>query len=201
MKHLAILGAVGILGLLGLFLLTSSAITGNFVISGEPHPMMLNDVVTSFFNVDGVRFPSGSCGDIMSQFYADIGFTPLDTNTGFRTAGENRLATINFVIDRTARMGTVDMGTGRMLTDGAAADGFLNLDVSAIVRVPKALRVTTVQLHAYGTLRKSFTLTHGTFTTPSVDCTFTSRDGNAVCSCASHEQQGLEELSVSAGNV
>jgi len=197
MKHIALLGAVGILGLFALFFMMSSAITGDFVISGEQHPLMVNDVITRFFNVDSVRFPESGCGRILSQVYSDIGFTPMDTQSGFRTGGKDSLATVNFVIDRTARMGTVDMGKGKMLTNGDA-DGFLNLDVSAVVRIPKALRVTTFQMSAYGTMGKSFTVTRGTLTTPSVDCTFGTQNGEPLCSCVSHAQQGLEELSVNA---
>ena len=198
MKQLVTLGIVGMLGLVFLFMLSSSAITGNFVITGEPHPTVLDDIVTQFFNTESVQFPSGNCGTILSQLYSDIAFTPMDTRAGFTTA---TLTTLNFVIDRTARMGTLDLGKGRMLTNGAPADGFINIDTSAIVRVPKALRATNFRTHLYGLMGKSFTITHGAFSTPSVDCTFTTDNGKARCTCESHAQEGLEEASVSSSVV
>lgn len=198
MKHLAILGAVGMLGLLSLFLLASSAITGDFVISGENRAMTLDSLVTGFFNVESVRFPVGGCGDVARQLYDDVATPSLDVSTGFQTLGSNSVSTINFVIDRTERLGTLDMGKGMALVKGADGDSFISLSVDAVVRVPKALRFTTITLNLHGMHQRDFVVTSGVFTTPSFDCAFRAQDGRAVCDCTMHPQEGIFSESVGA---
>lgn len=198
MKHLALLGIVGMLGLLSLFLLASSAITGDFVISGESTAVNLDALVTGFFGVDSVRFPTGGCGDVARQLYTDVATPSLDVSTGFQTLGGNSLSTINFVIDRTERLGTLDMGKGIALVKGVDGDSFISLSVDAVVRVPKAIRVTGMTLNLHGMHQRDFVVTSGAFTTPAFDCAFRSQAGRAVCDCAMHPQQGLSTESVGA---
>lgn len=155
--------------------------------------------VSDFFEVLDVQFPSGSCGDIASGLYSSIAYKEVDSTVGFATTGDDRVATVNFVIDRINHYGTMDMANGNAVLAGDAAEGFIAFDAESIVRVPKETRSTYFFLELYGSVDEFFIVKRGKFSTPSVDCSFESRDGVAVCNCQTHRIYGIRTGGVTSG--
>ncbi|VVB81900.1 Uncharacterised protein [uncultured archaeon] len=193
MKHqLLVFASVGIIVFFALLnidipSLQGHGLTGQAVEEAESYPVMLNDVVRDFFAVGYVDFPSGGCGDVAASLYDNIFLTPLDATTGFATVGVDRLATVNFVIDRTERLGTLDM----MSRSDGGENAVLNVNAEAVVNIPKQSRSTFVVMDLYGTTTDKFYVTKGRFSTPSLDCTFVTRNDQTVCDCKVHSITGI----------
>jgi len=151
----------------------------------------LNHLVTEFFRDADIDFPDGGCGDIAQELYGNIAYTPLDASAGYGTTGVDRISTMNFVIDRTTRYGTLDMAKGRGVINDEMTDSFISINTETIVRVPKEVRTTYFAMDLYGMSDGNFIVMHGSFSTPSVDCTFITRNGKAICDCASHPISGI----------
>ncbi len=151
----------------------------------------LHNIIISFFGINGIDFPDGKCGDVAQELYANIAFTSLDTTAGYGTTGDDRIATLNFVVDRTEKYGTVDMAKGSEIIGDGPTDSFISINSEAIVRVPKEGRTTYFSMNLYGTSQGNFIVNHGSFSTPSVDCTFITRNREAICECISHPITGI----------
>jgi hypothetical protein len=155
------------------------------------HALVLDNVITNFFGDEHIDFPDGGCGDIAKELYGNIAYSQLDVTAGYATTGSHRIATMNFVVDRTSKYGTVDMAKGSDVIDDGQIDSFISINSETIVRVPKEVRTTYFSMDLYGMSRGMFSVMHGSFSTPSVDCTFFTRDGRAICDCVSHPITGI----------
>jgi len=193
-KHQIILilsvGLVMFFTLLNVHIPTSTP-TGAVVEDTESSALALHTVITDFFEVQDVQFPIGACGDIAKELYGNVAYSQMDTHAGFSTTGVDRIATMNFVIDRTSRYGTVDLAKGSGVIHDGSSDSFISLVPEAIVRVPKELRTTYYSMDLYGISKGLLYITHGSFSTPSIDCTFITVNGKASCNCASHTITGI----------
>ena len=193
MKHqLLIFASIGIIVFFALLnidipALSGHSLTGQVVEEPESYPVTLNDVVKDFFVVSYVDFPSGGCGDVAASLYENIFMRSLDATTGFATTGVDRLATINFVIDRTERLGTLDMMTKYSDVENAV----LNVNAEAVVNVPKQTRSTFAVMDLYGTHTDRFYVTRGRFSIPSLECTFITRNDQTICDCQVHSITGI----------
>ena len=165
--------------------------TGAVVEDEGTSALALHTMITNFFEVQDIQFPAGACGDIAKELYGNVAYSQMDTSAGFSTTGADRVATMNFVIDRTARYGTVDMAKGKGVIHDGPTDSFISLIPEAIVRVPKELRTTYYSMDLYGVSKGFLYITHGSFSTPSIDCTFLNIDGQAACNCVSHTITGI----------
>ena len=157
----------------------------------EAYAVDLNSIVKGFFGDISIDFPDGGCGDIAKELYGNIAYTPLDVSSGYGTTGPDRIATMNFVIDRTTKYGTLDMAKGSDVINDGLTDSFISINTETIVRVPKEIRTTFFAMDLYGTSDGDFIVMHGSFSTPSVDCKFVAKDGIAICNCASHPITGI----------
>lgn len=157
----------------------------------KSYAMVLDNVITNFFGIQGINFPNGKCGDIAQELYSNIAFSSLDTTAGYGTTGPDRIATLNFVVDRTEKYGTVDMAKGSEIIQDGTTDSFISINTETIVRVPKEVRTTYFSMDLYGISNGAFIISHGSFSTPSVDCTFITRNSMAICDCVSHPITGI----------
>ena len=170
--------------------------TGGAIVEQEAesahYAVALDHVVTDFFSVNAIEFPSGSCGDVARDLYSTVAFTSIDVSSGFGTTGVEGVSTLNFVIDRTARYGTMDLAKGKSIVGDKYSTSFISLNTETIVRVPKEVRTTYFSLDLYGTSGSTFQVDRGRFSTPSVDCDFlSSPEGIAVCNCNAHSISGI----------
>jgi len=183
-------GLVLFFALLNIHIPTGSP-TGAVVEETGSSALAIHTVITNFFEVQDLQFPAGACGDVAKELYENVAYSQMDTSAGFSTTGRDRIATMNFVIDRTARYGTVDMAKGKGIINDGPTDSFISLIPEAIVRVPKELRTTYYSMDLYGVSDGLLYIIHGSFSTPSVDCKFVAREGQAICDCASHTITGI----------
>jgi len=181
-----------------IFLVKIPSPTGKVIEETGNYAELLNHHVTDFFQIGGVMFPLDNCGAVAKQIYEDIAFVIVDTTTGFSTSGVERLASLNFVIDRTERYGTIDMAKGRTLVGKNGVDSMIALNVEAIVRVPKNSRSNFVAMELYGNSDGIFTVEHGAFSTASLDCTFVVSNGRTVCDCKTHPIQDISVAGITA---
>jgi len=158
---------------------------------GTSRAFVLNDFVKNFFGDIDIDFPDGGCGDIAQELYSTVAFSELDDTSGYSTTGRSRIATMNFVTGRTAKYGTLDMAKGSDVINDGMTDSFISLNSETIVRVPKEVRTTYFAMDLYGFSNNEFVVTHGTFSTPSVDCSFVTRNRMAICDCVSHTIRGI----------
>jgi len=200
MRHqLLLLLSVGLVIFFALMNVDAPSLTGAAVTEErESYAMVLHDIITSFFENTDINFPDGECGDIAQELYGNIAYTPLDTTAGYATTRDHRIATLNFVTDRTAKYGTVDMARGPEIIDDGITDSFISINTETIVRVPKEIRTTFFSMDLYGMANGEFVVTHGSFSTPSVDCTFVTRNHLAVCDCVSHPITGIRVAGITA---
>jgi len=197
MKHHWILyaaaGLVAFFTLLQIELPENSTPTGAAITeeTDNAYAVELHNIITDFFGINGIDFPDGNCGEVAKELYANIAFVSLDTTAGYGTTGSDRIATLNFVVGRTEKYGTLDMAKGNEIIGDGPTDSFISLNSEAVVRVPKEGRTTYFSMNLYGTSQGNFIATHGSFSTPSVDCKFVTRNGEAICDCNSHPITGI----------
>ena len=122
-------------------------ITGQ--VTTETYARSLDHHITQFFNVNALVFPQGACGDAAFEMYEDLTTEPTDTLAEFQTSSQTRFSTASFVIDRTARFGSLDLVKGITFT-GNNLDSFISFNVEAIARVPKDQRNTYYMMDLYG---------------------------------------------------
>ncbi len=144
----------------------------------------LNQEVDNFFGTNGVLFPRGNCGDVISDFYSYYAFMPAMTE-GFATEGADKVATINFMMDRVRYVGTMDLFKGQFLSAGDE-NAQIGVKMESITRIPKGSRRNFFDFNIYGITDGTFVVTRGTFSTPSLDCEFKTASGLAICNCQAH---------------
>lgn len=194
MKHqLLIFLSVGLVIFFALLNIKIPSPTGETIVktTEDTYAIALDHVVNRFFNIAGIRFPQGTCGDVVRELYGNIAYESLTATAGFGTSGEHRLATVSFAIEPMDAFGTVDMVKSSIL-NGGEVDSFITMSVETIVRVPKDTRSTYLFIDLYGVSDDAFNVVHGLFSTPSVDCTFVTKEGVAVCDCKVHRIYGIE---------
>lgn len=187
MNNKIILSLILLKALVLLFFITgSSAITGGAIIGdAETYAHTPAGSVHEFFGIDGVVFPTQDCGEVASGLYYNIADKTADDMAGFATTGQNKAATINFILDRIRLVGTIDMIQGSMITD-PYSDSMISINSEAIVRTPKETRKTFFNMDLYGVTNHLFYVQRGRFSTPSLDCSFFSQNGRAICDCEVH---------------
>ncbi|MBW3004934.1 hypothetical protein KY310_03810 [Candidatus Woesearchaeota archaeon] len=169
-----------------LIIVLGGTMTGSAVIGdAEGYANTPADKVHKFFGVEGVMFPSYDCGEIASGLYQNIADKAADDMAGFMTQGPNRAATINFILDRIRLVGTIDMVKGNIVDD-PFSDSLISINSEAVVRTPKDTRKTFFNMDLYGVTNDLFYVQRGRFATPSLDCTFVSQEGVAICDCQVH---------------
>lgn len=176
-------------------------ITGAALVEEETettYAIAMRHIVNKFFGIQGVQFPNGSCAEIARDLYARVVSHSLDETSGFTTDGPNKLATISFDIEQLDIFGTVDMVKGPLIMNKDGADSLITMSAEAIIRVPKEIKTTYFFLDLYGTTEETFQVTRGSFSTPSVDCSFITRDGQAICDCDVHRVSGVRTGGITA---
>lgn len=162
------------------------------------YAIALRHIVNEFFGIQGVQFPKGSCAEVARDLYAGIVSQSLNEQSGFITDGPNKLATISFDIEMLDIFGTVDMVKGPLIMNSEEVDSLITISTEAIIRVPKEIKTTYFFLDLYGTSEEVFQVTRGSFSTPSVDCSFVTRDGEAICDCDVHRVSGVRTGGITA---
>jgi len=189
-NQIALLATIGIvfLFIIGLNLESPTGfITGNYAKTVNSH-------VTDFFSITGIAFPPNECGKIVKELYDDFAFVPTDTTVGFESSG---VKTLNFVVDRTERYGTIDMARGLTIVGNEGADSAISINAESIVRVPKTQRFNFLAIELYGLSKDRFFVTHGAFSTPGIDCVFDMRSGQ-VCDCDVHRIRDIRISGITA---
>jgi hypothetical protein len=186
------------IGVIFFFILLNVEIQGNNITGASivketetTYAIALDHLVNRFFNVQGIKFPIGTCGDIVRELYSNVAYEGMTATSGFGTNGQHRLATISFAIEPLDAFGTMDMVKSEIL-NGDNADSFITMSVETLVRVPKDTRSTYLFMDLYGISDGTFNVIHGEFSTPSVDCSFITRNGAAICDCNVHRIYGIE---------
>ncbi len=198
MKHQILLylsvGVMFFFALLNVELPHGNGITGAATEEAEQktYAFSLSTLISRFFNVEDVIFPVGSCSDIASDIYSSIAYKPVDTTVGFSTNGKERLATINFIIDRQVYMGTMDLISSPSLLGKENADGMISFNTEAAIHLPHDERTTYFVMDLYGNTRGMFVVNRGRFSTPSADCAFVVNNGKALCDCKTHTISGIK---------
>lgn len=177
----------------GLLVIKTPALTGAAVQETEErktYAHTLNDRITRFFGVYAIDFPRGTCTSILEELFTDIVFDITEVTRGYSTTGKERIATLNFGIQQSETLGTIDMIKGASLTGDEKTEGYITMTSQSYIRVPKKQRLTFFSIGILGTLDQLFRVTKGSFSTPALDCTFTTNDGVADCSCSMHPIKG-----------
>ena len=137
-------------GILIIVILSGTSITGGAVIgNAETYSYTPAGRVHGFFGVSGIVFPSQDCGEIAQGLYNNIADKSADDMAGFATTGQNRAATVNFILDRIRLVGTIDMIKGSMIDD-PYADSMISINSEAVVRTPKDTRKTFFNMDLMG---------------------------------------------------
>lgn len=152
----------------------------------------LHDKVKDFFQIQGIQFPEGPCSLIAQQMYEDIALKSLDVSSGFANTANERIASMNFVIDRLRRYGTIDMIKGETLLSNYDVNSMISLNMESIVTVPKEDRTNFYSMDLLGNTADKFYITKGRFSTPSFDCAFVQYNGDVACDCDAHPIRGIE---------
>jgi hypothetical protein len=187
MNNKLVLSLIMLKALVLIFFITSSyGITGGAVIGdAETYAHTPAGRVHEFFGVNGVVFPTQGCGEVASGLYYNIADKTADDMAGFATTGQNKAATINFILDRIRLVGTIDLVQGSMIDD-PYSDSMISINTEAVVRTPKDTRKTFFNMDLYGVTNQLFYVQRGRFATPSLDCEFVTQNGQAICDCEVH---------------
>lgn len=170
-----------------ILVLDGTSITGGAIIGDtQSYSHTPSHKIHDFFNIHGVIFPANNCGEIALDLYNNIADKSADDMAGFMTSGTNKAATINFILDRIRLVGTIDMIKGSQLIGDHFSDSMISINTEAVVRTPKDTRKTFFNMDLYGITNQYFHVQRGRFSTPSLDCTFISQNGQAVCDCKAH---------------
>ncbi len=162
------------------------------------YAVRLHHIANDFFEIDGLQFPEGGCGEIAQQLYSHIVSSSVDETSGFYTSGKSRLATLGFDMDQKDTFGTLDMIKGPVLMNGKPDDSFISISAEAIVRIPKEIKTTYYFMDLYGTSDGVFVVNRGSFSTPTADCSFVVNDGMADCKCNVHRVSGIRTGGITA---
>ena len=149
----------------------------------DTYAYTLNHIINNNLGTYAVQFPTGSCADTAAQLYDTLAATPLEVTAGYSTLGKNKVASINFGMERS--LGSVDIVTGELT--GLSEDAFVSIETHTTIRMPPGVaRLTSLNMDLYGYNLGTFRITRGSFSTPSLDCEFTTNAGNALCECRAH---------------
>ncbi len=152
----------------------------------------LDHVINRFLRTAAVYFPRGECGDTAQALYESLALQPLEVTSGYQTTQEGRVAALNFGMDRT--IGSLDMITGETLNQNNPEDTFVSINSHSTIRMPPGVaRLTGLRMNLYGTNNGLFIVERGTFSTPALECSFTTEDGNANCSCNVYEPESTTD--------
>jgi len=175
----------------GIIAVRSQSPSGLAFSESENYAKNLNHIINEFFDTAGIYFPSGSCTFVAEELFNNIAPERIDTTSGYETTGREKLATWNFVVGRTTHFGTMDLVKGKSLIGARDANSFISFNTETVVRVPKKERLTFFSMDLYGVSEDLFYVNRGKFKTPTVECNFTARDGNAICNCKTSSIKGF----------
>ena len=191
-EYLVIATAGIIIFLLALNIKIPGGLTGAATIDAESYAYTLQNIIQNFYGIYDIRFPKGTCTQIAEQLYLDLAMQPMTVTSGYDTNGNERVATLTFGIDR--HIGIADMVKGRSLTNDPESDSMLAIHTETVVRIPPdPVRMTFYNMELHGTTTGNFIVNRGSFSTPTLDCSFISVRGIAQCQCETHPQQGIQE--------
>lgn len=180
----------------------SPRVTGAAVVEergSDAYAVTLHHLLTQFFNVNSIRFPANACAPITESLYTNIAHTPINVNVGYSTQGPERVKTFSFITGRTIHYGTADFVKGTPIINDGESDSLVSLNVESIVRVPKDERTTYLFIDFYGNTQGSeYVVNKGRFATPSTECAFIVRNGNAYCDCEAHTISGISVAGITA---
>lgn len=151
----------------------------------------LNDRVTRFFDVYAVDFPRGTCTNIIEELYNNFAYQTTEITSGYKTTAKERIATINFGTEISESLGTIDLIKGKVMTGQDDADSFITMHLESVIRLAREDRRTFIAMNLYGNSKELLSITRGSFSTPSIDCDFTSENGIAECNCRTHALEGF----------
>lgn len=194
MKHQLLLYlSVGLVVFFALLSMDEPSITGAAIEkeTETTYAVKIHHIVNKFFDVAGLQFPEGNCGEIAKQLYAHIVSHSVDETAGFITSGTSRLATISFDMEQLDTFGTIDMIKGPVLMDDKPEDSFISISAEAIIRIPKEIKTTYYFMDLYGETDGVFQISRGSFSTPTADCTFAISNGKEECTCETHRVSGI----------
>ncbi|MBI4145964.1 hypothetical protein HY489_01355 [Candidatus Woesearchaeota archaeon] len=145
------------------------------------------ETADDFFETAEIQFPAGTCGMLARELYQNMASQDLEVTSGYGTKAKERVATINFGMERS--IGTLDMVKGRTFFQEQAADSMIDLGMHTTIRMPPGVaRLTYYKMTLYGISQGLFAVTHGSFSTPSAECTFTTNE----CKCSTHARNNYE---------
>ncbi|RMD58292.1 hypothetical protein D6825_01330 [Candidatus Woesearchaeota archaeon] len=153
------------------------------------HAYTLSDLINKFYKVRAVRFPEGECTRIAAELYHSVVGQTLAVTSGYSTGGNERVATYTYGTERT--IGSIDMIHGRGLVKEQDANSLLTFNAETVVRIPPdPMKMTRITLDLYGQSDGKLYITKGKFTTPALECSFTSDRGVALCDCTAEPING-----------
>ncbi len=202
-RHLKISGAFGIIAFVILGFLLARVSSPTFLVvepavfkensleQKQTYAHNLNDRVIKFFGVLDLEFPRGVCTDAVKELYQQLAHKTTEITSGFRTFGVQRVGTINFGVESTETFGTIDLVKGNTLVGNNEEDSFISLHGESVIRLPKKERLTFLSMDFYGNSRGFLIINRGRFSTPALDCEFTSKNNVAICNCTTHKISGF----------
>ena len=158
--------------------------------------LTLHDYAIKFFEIEDIKFPDGVCLPVAHELYGDVAYNSVDVTVGYKTTGEHRMATTNFVlsdgVNRNERYGTIDFVKSSAILKKEESDSFISISSEAVARVPKATRATYLIMDMFGTtIGSNMYITRGRWSIPSMDCIFLIKEGYAFCNCDVHTIKGI----------
>ena len=151
----------------------------------------LNDRITKFFEVYAIDFPRGTCTSTIEELYNDFAYRTTEITSGFRTTARQKFTTLNFGIETTESIGTIDMVKGKELVGVEDFNAMISLHMESIARASREDRRTFFMIDLYGNTDELFKVKKGKFSIPSLDCEFTTEKETANCTCKTHTIKGF----------
>lgn len=158
----------------------------------QTYAYTLDHIINNNLGTYEVRFPTGACADTLEQLYQMTAGKPLEVTAGYSTKGNDKVASLTFGMDRS--LGSLDIVKGGIT--GLSEETLVSIETHTTVRMPPGVvRLTSLNMNLYGYTRGEFFVTRGTFSTPSLNCEFTSQEGKAICDCRAHPPQSTLDKS------
>lgn len=186
-EYLVIATAGIIIFLLALNIKMPGGLTGALTVEEEKsYSFTVHSAVQDFYDIYDIDFPQGACTQIAKQLYYDIALKSITASNGYNTNSVERIGMLTFSAGKNT--GLLDMVKGRSLTNDPDSGAMLSLHAETVVRLPpdRSSRRTFFNLELHGTAAGNFIVNRGSFSTPALDCTFTSLRGIAHCECQTH---------------
>ena len=183
-----------------IFLVSARSPTGLFVADKEnTYAETFGHVVNKFFDIEAVYFPPGICTSIVEEIYAELAGSRIDVTRGIETTGNEKLATMNFVVNRIMPYGTLDMVKGTNLIDSPVMDSFISISAEMVAHTTRSRRLNYYTIDLFGKTNGLFYVEKGKLATPSVDCYFATKNGDTLCSCKAHTITGIAVAGITSG--